>query len=47
MRLVNPYTGCAVDAQGTAIERLKAMGYKPEKAPSKRKPAPKKPNTTE
>lgn len=45
MRLINPYTGYAVEAQGASAERLKAMGYKPE--PKKRKPAPKKQKTTE
>lgn len=47
MRLTNPWTGLPVDAQGEVAERLKAMGFKPEEAPKRRKPAPKKPKTTE
>lgn len=46
MRLVNPYTGCVVDAQEGVAARLVAQGFKPEKQPPKRtttrKAAPKK-----
>lgn len=45
MRLVNPITGLPVEAQGEAAEFLKSRGFKPE--PKRRKPAPKKPKTTE
>ena len=44
-RLINPYTGHAVEAEGKVAERLKAQGFKPEA--KRRKPAPKKPKTTE
>ncbi len=44
-RLINPYTGHAVEAEGKAAERLKAQGFKPEAAPKRRKPAPKKTKT--
>lgn len=51
MRLTNPWTGLPVEAEGEAAERLMARGFKPEeaprKAPAKRRPAPKKPKTTE
>lgn len=44
-RLINPYTGYAVEAEGKAAERLMAHGFKTE-APAKkrapRKAAPKK-----
>jgi len=46
MRLVNPYTGCVVDAPEGVAARLVAQGFKPEKQPRKRtttrKAAPKK-----
>lgn len=45
-RLINPYTGHAVEAEGKEAERLMAHGFKPE-APKRRKPAPKKPKTSE
>lgn len=47
MRLTNPWTGLPVEAEGDAAKRLMARGFKPEKAPAKRKPATKKPKTTE
>lgn len=50
MRLINPVTGLPVDAEGEAAELLKARGFKPEAKPRKapaKKPAPKKPKTTE
>lgn len=43
-RLINPYTGYVVEAEGKTAERLKAQGFKPE-APKRRKPAPKKTKT--
>ena len=36
MRLVNPYTGCVVDAPEGVAARLVAQGFKPEKQPRKR-----------
>lgn len=50
MRLTNPVTGLPVEAEGELAERLKDHGYVPEAKPRKapaRKPAPKKPKTTE
>lgn len=49
MRLVNPVTGLPVDAEGEAVEFLKAHGFKPEAKPRRapRKQAPKKPKPTE
>lgn len=50
MRLVNPVTGLPVDAQGDAANFLKSRGFKPEAKPRRapaKKPAPKKPKTTE
>lgn len=47
MRLTNPWTGLPVEAQGEVAERLKAAGFKPEAQKKPRKPAPKKPKTTE
>lgn len=44
-RLINPYTGHAVEAEGDVAKVLKEHGFKPE--PKRRKPAPKKPKTTE
>lgn len=41
MRLINPYTGHAVDAPVGVAERLMASGYKPEGKPEA-KPAPKR-----
>lgn len=48
-RLINPYTGHAVEAEGEVAERLRAQGFKPEAKPRRapaKKPAPKKPKTT-
>lgn len=50
MRLINPVTGLPVDAESEAAELLKARGFKPETKPHKapaKKPAPRKPKTTE
>lgn len=47
-RLINPYTGQAVEAQGEVAERLKAAGFKPEQPKrTPRKGTTKKPKTTE
>lgn len=46
-RLINPYTGQAVEAQGEVAERLKAAGFKPEPKRAQRKGTAKKPKTTE
>lgn len=45
MRLVNPYTGLVVDAQGDVAARLVAQGFKPAEEEAPKKAAPKRRTT--
>lgn len=42
MRLVNPYTGCAVDAPEGVAERLVGQGFRPAEEEAPKRPAPKR-----